>query len=153
MDQFDESLLRKYAFFLKNLESPLFKHPLFLKYFINPIENHLSEYRTYVLNPTIDNLLNKDIYYLEDEHIYIPLWHHEIVFHKKIKVLIKPILYNMELDDDNNIYIKREHLHLLRISNLNQTEILEKGIPRVSEDIYDATKLSTIFILPSGPSS
>ena len=153
MDQFDESLLRKYAFFLKTLDSPVFKHPLFLKYFITPIENHLSEYRTYVLNPTIENLLNKDIYYLEDEHIYIPLWHHEIVFHKKIRVLIMPILHNMELDDDNNIYIKREHLHLLRISNLNQTEILEKGIPRVSEDIYDATKLSTIFILPYHPSS
>ena len=153
MDQFDESLLRKYAFFLKTLDSPLFKHPLFMKYFITPVEDHLSEYRTYVLNPTIENLLNKDIYYLEDEHIYIPLWHHEIVFHKKIKVLIKPILYDMELDDDNNIYIKREHLHLLRISILNQTEILEKGIPRVSENIYDASKLSTIFILPSRPSS
>ena len=150
MDQFDESLLRKYAFFLKTIDSPLFKHPLFLKYFVTPIENHLSEYRTYVLNPTIENLLNKDIYYLEDEHIYIPLWHHEIVFHKKIKVLIKPILYNMELDDDNNIYIKRENLHLLGISNLIISDkILEKGIPRISqgEDIYDATKLSTIFIL------
>jgi len=153
MDQFDESLLRKYAFFLKTLDSPLFKHPLFLKYFINPVEDHLSEYKTYILSPTIENLLNKDIYYLEDEHIYIPLWHHEIVFHKKIKVLIKPILYDMELDDDNNIYIKRENLHLLGISNLNQTELLEKGIPRVSENIYDASKLSTIFILPSGPSS
>jgi hypothetical protein len=154
MDQFDESLLRKYAFFLKTLDSPMFKHPLFLKYFITPVENHLSEYRTYVLNPTIENLLNKDIYYLEDEHIYIPLWHHEIVFHKKIKVLIKPILYDMELDDDNNIYIKREHLPLLRISILTQSDkILEKGIPRVSENIYDASKLSTIFILPSGPSS
>jgi hypothetical protein len=154
MDQFDESLLRKYAFFLKTLESPIFKHPLFLKYVLNPVENHLSEYRTYVLHPTIKNLLNKDIYYLEDEHIYIPLWHHEIVFHKKIKVLIKPLLYNMEIDDDNNIYINREHLHLLGISNLNHTiEKIEKGIPRVSEDIYDASKLSTIFILPSHPSS
>jgi hypothetical protein len=155
MDQFDESLLRKYAFFLKTLDSPIFKHPLFLKYFVNPVESHLSEYRTYVLNPTIENLLNKDIYYLEDEHIYIPLWHHEIVFHKKIKVLIKPLLYEMELDDNNNIYIKREHLHLLGISNLKESdcELKEKGIPRVSEDIYDASKLSTIFILPSDPSS
>ena len=40
MDQFDESLLRKYAFFLKTLDLPLFKHPLFLKYFIN--EENLS---------------------------------------------------------------------------------------------------------------
>lgn len=152
MDQFDESLLRKYAYFLKTLESPIFKHPLFLKYVINPIENHLSEYKTYELNPTIENLLNKDIYYLEDEHIYIPLWHHEIIFNKKIKVIIKPILYNMELDDDNNIYIKREHLHLLGISILNnEIKLLEKGIPKISKDIYDATKLSTIFIV--SPSS
>lgn len=156
MDQFDESLLRKYAYLFKTLESPLFKHPLFLRYVVNPIENHLLEYKTYELNPTIENLLNKDIYYLEDEHIYIPLWHHEIVFHKKIKVFIKPILYNMELDDDNNIYIKREDLHLLGISILNEKEnfeLKERGIPRVSENIYDATKLSTIFILPSHPSS
>ena len=147
MDQFDESLLRKYAYFLKSLDSPIFKHPLFLKYVINPIESHLSEYKTYELNPTIENLLNKDIYYLEEEHIYIPLWHHEIIFNKKIKVLIKPVLNNMYLDDDNNIYIKKEHLHLLGISNL------KIGIPRISKDIYDASNLSNIFILPSYPSS
>ena len=148
MDQFDESILRKYAYFLKTLESPLFKHPLFLKYVINPIEEHLSEYKTYELNPTIENLLNKDIYYLEEEHIYIPLWHHEIIFNKKIKVIINPVLNNMYLDDDNNIYIKREHLHLLGISNLtNEFKELKIGIPRVSKDIYDASNLSTIIII------
>lgn len=144
MDQFDESILRKYAYFLKTLESPLFKHPLFLKYVINPIEKHLSEYKTYELNPTIENLLNKDIYYLEEEHIYIPLWHHEIIFNKKIKVIIKPVLNNMYLDDDNNIYIEKEHLYLLGISNLKELKI---GIPRVSKDIYDASNLSTIIII------
>jgi hypothetical protein len=141
MDQFDESILRKYAYFLKSLESPLFKHPLFLKYVLDPIENHLSEYKTYELNPTIENLLNKDIYYLEEEHIYIPLWHHEIIFNKKIKVIIKPILNHMYLDDDNNIYIKKDDLPL--VSNLK----IEKGIPRVSKDIYDASNLSTLFII------
>lgn len=147
MDQFDESILRKYAYFLKTLESPLFKHPLFLKYVINPIEEHLSEYKTYELNPTIENLLNKDIYYLEEEHIYIPLWHHEIIFNKKIKVIINPVLNNMYLDDDNNIYIKREHLHLLGVSNLtNDFRELKIGIPRISKDIYDASNLSTIII-------
>ena len=155
MDQFDESVLRKYAYFLKSLESPLFKHPLFLKYVVQPIENHLSEYKTYELNPTIENLLNKDIYYLEDEHIYIPLWHHEIIFNKKIRVIIKPILNNMYLDDDNNIYIKREDLHLLGVSNLtNEFKELKIGIPRVSKDIYDASNLSNIIIIkPQYPSS
>ena len=155
MDQFDESVLRKYAYFLKSLESPLFKHPLFLKYVVQPIENHLSEYKTYELNPTIENLLNKDIYYLEDEHIYIPLWHHEIIFNKKIRVIIKPNLNNMYLDDDNNIYIKREDLHLLGVSNLtNEFKELKIGIPRVSKDIYDASNLSNIIIIkPQYPSS
>ena len=148
MDQFDESVLRKYAYFLKSLESPLFKHPLFLKYVVQPIENHLSEYKTYELNPTIENLLNKDIYYLEDEHIYIPLWHHEIIFNKKIRVIIKPNLNNMYLDDDNNIYIKQEDLHLLGVSNLtNEFKELKIGIPRVSKDIYDASNLSNIIII------
>jgi len=145
MDQFDESVLRKYAYFLKSLESPIFKHPLFLKYVVQPIENHLSEYKTYELNPTIENLLNKDIYYLEEEHIYIPLWHHEIIFNKKIRVVIKPNLNNMYLDDDNNIYIKQEDLHLLGVSNLKELKI---GIPRVSKDIYDASNLSNIIITP-----
>jgi len=145
MDQFDESVLRKYAYFLKSLEYPIFKHPLFLKYVVQPIENHLSEYKTYELNPTIENLLNKDIYYLEEEHIYIPLWHHEIIFNKKIRVIIKPNLNNMYLDDDNNIYIKQEDLHLLGVSNLKELKI---GIPRVSKDIYDASNLSNIIITP-----
>ena len=50
----------------------------------------------------------------------------------------------MYLDDDNNIYIEKEHLYLLGISNLKELKI---GIPRVSKDIYDASNLSTIIII------
>jgi hypothetical protein len=51
----------------------------------------------------------------------------------------------MYLDDDNNIYIKQEDLHLLGVSNLKELKI---GIPRVSKDIYDASNLSNIIITP-----
>jgi len=148
MDQFDESLLRKYAYLFHTLKNPIFRHPLFIKYVINPIEKHLSEYKTYVLNPTLENLLNKDIYYLEEEHVYVPLWHHEIIFDKKIKVLINPLL-DMKIDDDNNLYIRKDQLPLFGISILtNEIKIVGKGIPRIQSNIYDASILSDIFILP-----
>ena len=65
----------------------------------------------FILNPSIDNLLNKDIYKLEYENeiYYIPLWHDEIVYEVKdhfITVKCIPHLpEHISIDDNNNINI------------------------------------------------
>ena len=82
-------------------------------------------------------MFRKDIYYLEEEKLYIPLWHQEIMFHGKIKVVLNPILPNgIELDEDNNILVSRKYVQgdsvvLGEISiSFNEKELIEKRIQK-----------------------
>jgi hypothetical protein len=62
-----------------------------------------------ILNPTIDNLLNSDIYKLHynNQDIYIPLWHNEMEYDiSNISLMVKcspDISDNIFIDDDNSI--------------------------------------------------
>jgi hypothetical protein len=70
------------------------------------LQDKLSKYNIYILTPNIANLLNSDIYKLEinDEIIYIPLWHNELNFENNI-IKIEPLLdNNITIDIDNNIH-------------------------------------------------
>lgn len=64
----------------------------------------------FILHPTIDDLLDHNLYKLEvdNEEYYAPLWHSEYIFDKKTKgeICVKciPILDGVHLDDDNNVY-------------------------------------------------
>ena len=64
-----------------------------------------------ILHPTIDDLLNDNIYRLRlNDHIYnVPLWHSELVYdHSGNDIYVKcyPILpENMSIDTDNNLRI------------------------------------------------
>ena len=77
----------------------------------------------YVLNPSIDDLLNNNVYklYVEEELYLVPLWHSEMYFDvkkresevketkdiKEIIVLCDPELpKNISIDEDNNLYIE-----------------------------------------------
>ena len=80
----------------------------------------------YVLNPSIDDLLNNNVYklYVEEELYLVPLWHSEMYFDvkkretepnelkethdiKEIIVLCYPELpENITIDEDNNLYIE-----------------------------------------------
>jgi hypothetical protein len=70
----------------------------------------LKDYNIYILNPSLKNLLNSEIYKLnieneENEEIYIPLWHNELNYNNNI-VKIHPIIQNnIEIDNENNIII------------------------------------------------
>lgn len=62
------------------------------------------------LQPTLDNLLNHDIYSLvfQEETYYIPLWHEQVEFLNetcKVVVNIEPILPNGIFKDDNVLYV------------------------------------------------
>lgn len=160
LDSFDENVLRQYIQTLHHSKVDLFKHPLFIRYFIQPVQEHLENFKTYVLQPTLEQMFRKDIYYLEEEKLYIPLWHQEIMFHGKIKVVLNPILPNgIELDEDNNIlvsrkYVQKDSVVLGAISiSFNEKEWIEKriqkrGIPRMGSFIYDVSSLSDIMLPP-----
>jgi hypothetical protein len=144
LEEFDVHFLRQYLFSIHQLS--ICKHPLFVKHFVEPVQKHVDQYKTYILRPTLEHLLNASIYYLEEEHLYIPLWHQEILFHGKIKVVLEPELpESVELDEDNNLLVPfiSEILTFGSISILtnekerNEQKIVGKGVPRIQDSLYD----------------
>jgi hypothetical protein len=153
MDRIDEKQWRLYAYWLSQME-----HPLLNQYVVRPIEQHLLGYKTYLLEPTIENMLRKDIYYLEEEQLYIPLWHQELIFYKKIRIVLKPKLLGAELDEDNNLYVHvkptdtclcfGEISILITDEDRKRGRILHQGIPRLScEKIYNVDHLADIVFI------
>ena len=70
------------------------------------LEEKLSNHSIYILSPNLLNLFNSDIYKLQinDEIIYIPLWHNELKFENNI-IKIEPLLdTNIIIDSNNNIH-------------------------------------------------
>ena len=66
----------------------------------------LEKNSIYIINPSISNLLNSDIYKLtiNNDYVYVPLWHNELAFENAI-IKIYPILTtNITLDSSNNIH-------------------------------------------------
>jgi len=125
--------------------------------------------KEYVLNPTIDQLLNKEVFKLMhmDEVFYIPLWHNELSYQLKthhLTVKIIPKLSNhIEIDEHNNIciYLKNstnekedinfylgKNKYTIEKNNLSDQLILfhNKGIPIIQDDIYDCLSLSNIIV-------
>ena len=93
----------------------------------------------FILNPTIDNLFNKDIYKLNyyNDTFYIPLWHDEIV-------------YNV---NDNDIVIKcipdlPDHIYIDDINNINVsiTLSIENIINKETIDINIGEKVFKLII-------
>lgn len=78
----------------------------------NIIINKLKIYNIYIINPTLDNLLNSEIFKLEISNnsinniIYVPLWHNEMIYEKNIIKIQPKLPNNITIDDNNNIHIK-----------------------------------------------
>ena len=90
----------------------------------------------YEFTPNLHHLLNKEVYYLKEYNLYVPLWHRELVF-KNIVIHINPILpKNVTIDSDNNI-----HIH----GASNSAVVKGKGIPIFNKNIYDYSVLSDII--------
>jgi hypothetical protein len=159
LDSFDETLLRQYLHTIYFSKLEIFKHPLFVRYFLDPVQDHLQSYKTYVLHPTIEQLLRKDIYYLEEEKLYIPLWHQEIIFHGKIKIILQPNLPDgIEIDENNNILVLDQGSDVVVLGSISilmdekekkEKRLKKKGIPRIQSFIYDAQDLSDIMLQSS----
>lgn len=75
------------------------------------VTNHTTNNSTITLNPSLENLLNDEVYKLtfKNETYCVPLWHHELVFDLSNNLLVidcDPILPEyINLDKYNNLYI------------------------------------------------
>jgi len=115
------------------------------------IKKH-DDIMVYVLNPSIDDLLNNNVYklYVEEELYLVPLWHSEMYFDvkkkeieskdikeiKEIIVLCDPELpKNISIDEDNNLYVE-VNLNVADISLfLSSSKIMKVFIGKKELDI------------------
>ena len=83
------------------------------------IVSKFSDVQIYILNPSINDLFQNNVYKLEiDGKIYfVPLWHSELHFESDIIVKCNPDLPpNVEIDEDNNLIIT-ERIHVTSITS------------------------------------
>tara|TARA_Y100000389_G_scaffold204625_1_gene258433 strand:+ start:7107 stop:7916 length:810 start_codon:yes stop_codon:yes gene_type:complete len=135
------------------------------------IREKIKDDNIIILNPTLDNIINSNIYILtlNDDTYYVPLWHKELVFEKNIIVKCIPdISNNIFIDDHNNIHYYDKHLIIDVFNNKKiefmlgsvkhnilskeicitkyQTIVLKnKGISKINNDIYYISTKSHIY--------
>jgi len=127
LEKIDKTILIKIYDILKKYKDAFH----FTDEFIIKIENMISEKikndECIILNPTLDDLFQNNLYRLTINKNYycIPLWHHELVYDNSgsdIYVNCNPILdENIEIDNKNNIHIYIEY----KISEIWQRKTLD----------------------------
>jgi hypothetical protein len=125
-------------------------------FIVEPLVQYLKKI-TYELNPSLTQLMNKNVYYLSEHNIYIPLWHNEIIF-KNVIININPVLpNNIIIDGENNIHViitnDIKTFELGGISFLiedcikNMNLLKGRGIPKINiKNIYDYSDMSDIIL-------
>lgn len=138
-------------------------------YIINALYNEIKTRKVFQLNVTLNNLFNNDIYILDyaNDKYYIPLWHNELVYSNRLKVICNPILPpHVKIDKNNNILLyinltnnkinkkitfnlgSKEFSFFLTENILKTNEYIfeNKGISLIDEiDIYNVSKKSNII--------
>ena len=129
-----------------------------------------------ILNPTLENLLNAEVYKLEhyDELLYVPLWHHEVTYELAASSLIVRSIPKIEdhisIDENNAIHISvstsisrlletgsfevalgfrkfRIHGRDIKIVSKQVYKLCKQGIPIINtSDIYNEKMRSDIIL-------
>ena len=133
-----------------------FNYSMVDTFIVEPIVQYLKKI-TYELNPSLTQLINKNVYYLSEHNIYIPLWHHEIVF-KNVIININPVLpTNIIIDGENNIHvIITNDIKMFELGGIsfviedcikNMNLLKGRGIPKINmKNIYDYSEMSDIVL-------
>jgi len=133
-----------------------FNYSMVDTFIVEPIVQYLKKI-TYELNPSLTQLINKNVYYLSEYEIYIPLWHHEIVF-KNVIININPVLPdNIIIDGENNIHvIITNDIKTFELGGIsfviedcikNMNLLKGRGIPKINmKNIYDYSEMSDIVL-------
>jgi hypothetical protein len=111
IDDLDKEKSLELYNFLNKYKHILYISPETLDFVSSLIKEKYKNDRVYILNPSIDDLLDNNIYKLYvDEQLYLaPLWHNELYFEDPDKndiiVLCVPELpEDISIDENNNIY-------------------------------------------------
>ena len=100
------------------------------------IDEYTKNDKIEIINPTLENLLNDEIYQFEynNEIYYIPLWHQELEYELNKDLLIvqcQPVLPEcIEIDENNN-------LNLLLVTELKEIMNDEKIIINIANKSFD----------------
>lgn len=135
-----------------------------VKNIYDPLYSHINALKTYNISVKLSQLLNKELYFLEEYNLYIPLWHDELLFETlNLKIKINVIIPDyIVLDEFNNVNIyldlknknknelilfKFEKLELSFYNVSNEKIFNTIGIPRINyNNIYDYSIVSDIII-------
>ena len=95
-----------------------------LKKFKEQLQKKMVYDNIIILNPSLKDLLNDNIFKLEveDKEFYVPLWHHELHFSLQNKDLIvrcdPDVPKEVWINESNNMYIQKQ---------ISITELFKKG--------------------------
>jgi hypothetical protein len=177
-DDLDKETTTTIYTFLSNNRSVLHLNQEILDAIREIVLKKYDNVQVYKLNPSIDDLLNNNLYklYVNNTLFLVPLWYNESCFDNsgcEIVVICEPELpQGVELDEDNNIFIKLtiHHNDLFKLindgllnfklgeknydillSNLHMKreqfyKIKNEGISKVKKDIYDISEKSDIIV-------
>jgi DnaJ-class molecular chaperone len=154
----------------------LIKESIIIKEIEKILEENSKPDIKYIINPSINNLLNHEVLKIkiENEDYFIPLWHNEIIYETSNNTLIFECIPKIDnhifIDDDNNIFIndnvelhsllEKEHYEIsignnkynINIEDIKMKKnqiitIKNKGISNIDyENIYNIENKSNIYI-------
>jgi len=111
LNHFSKSTLLRFNKFITEYSDILHINKDTLNKFNFIIKEHIKDDIIEIINPTLDNLINNDIYKLtyNSDIYYIPMWHHELIYELSNNLLIincEPELPDyITLDPYNNLYV------------------------------------------------
>ena len=176
LKQMPKSMLIKLHKFTNSYSDILYINKEILTEIDKLIYEYTKNDNNIILNPTIENLLNDEVYKLEynNEIYYIPLWHHELIYDISNTSLIidfEPKLPDyITLAQNNNIYINLSininkiinnknlyfnigynkfniNVNELYIKKYQRYTIKNKGIPSINtNNIYDISNRSNVYV-------
>jgi hypothetical protein len=176
LEKLDKDILIKILKVIKKNKETFNISDDYIQLIENIINNKTRNDEIIIINPTLDDLFNNNLYRLtiDNDTYIIPLWHHELTYDnngRDVYVKCNPILPDdIELDDSNNIHIYRAFnisdiwgKDIIEINVYNriyeietkkitlqpkqEIYILNTGISRVNtKNMLDISILSTVFI-------
>ena len=140
-DELDKDTLLNIYTFLSSHRSTLHLHEDILDMIRGIVVKKYDNVDVYKLNPSINDLLNNNIYklYIKEELFLVPLWHNESYFltnNNEIIVICDPELPSgITIDDDNNICMEK----IISINN-DLSELIRENKPiiiTIGEKTFD----------------